>query len=773
MELLKVKITVILLLFSSLVFSQTYKGTVLDSKKQPVAYATVTAINSADTTVITGVSTDDKGNFELIAKTQTPFYLEISFIGFETKKLNPSNTDLGIITLKEQATELQEIVITASNKKQYADKSVYTFTQEQKEKAQYAKDLLIALPELTSDPIKQTVKSIRDGKVLFLVNGIKASDNQIKSISPENVVNIEYYDVPPTRFANEADIVVNIKTRNKEAGYTYGISGTSAVATGFVNGSAYASYTKGNSNFGLEYSINFRNYDNRQYQKSYKYELDNQKYQSKTQEQDAFGYTAQDIVLRYTKALPDQVFQTKFSLSPFSSFSEGSGTSVFSINNTNENHRLSEKSNSDYINPTIDVYYSKTFNKKSEFIFNVVGSHYTTNSYRRNQEWDINDVVLNSNNITKYVFNNEMDLKAKQTGLVGELAYNYKFKNGTLSSGYRVDNTHIENNLSNLIGKSKYDVNYLTQYFYSEYSGKYKKWIYRLGLGVTNIHNKSATTTDDSWTPNPKLVLAYNLTQNQSLRFASSYTTRKPWSSALSSNVIQLAPNIIKQGNPNLKSAKIFSNNLTYGFNSKYVDFNTSLNVNFANDYIISYYNKNTNLNVYALTYCNAEWFEQKAIQFLGSVKPFGNNLLAIKMYIAPVQLKLGVKDMENIEHNYILNNLSLIFNYNNWSVSYNVNIPTFTIEGAFLDKNENQNHLFVKYKHKNWSFSSGFYFIGMPSKYETKTVEESIVDYHSSTQIFNNKNMLVFGISYDFSKGKKLNAQKKLNNRTNGAVTF
>lgn len=772
MDLLRLKFTVILLLFNSLVFSQTYKGKILDTKKQPVAYATVTAINKSDTTVITGVSTNENGNFELIIKTQTPFYLEISFIGFETKKIMPTQTNLGTITLKEQAMELQEIVITASNKKQYADKSVYTFTQKQKEKARYAKDLLVALPELTPDPIEQTVKSIRGGKVLFLVNGIKASDNQIKSIPPENVVNIEYYDVPPSRFANDADYVVNIKTRNKEIGYTFGISGTSAVTTGFVNGSAYASYTKGNSNFGLEYNMNLRNYDNRQYQKRYKYELDDKKYQSETQEKDAFGYTSQNIVLRYTNALPDQVFQTKFSLSPFNNFSKGNGTSVFSIDNTTENHRLSGKSNSNYINPTLDIYYSKTFNKKSEIIFNVVGSHYTTSSYRRNQEWDINDVSP-SNQITKFVFNNEMDLKAKQTGLVGEIAYNYKFKKGTLSSGYRVDNTHIENDLSNLIGKSKYNVNYLTQYFYSEYSGKHKKLTYRLGLGVTNIHNKSATTTDNSWTPNPKLVLKYNFTDNQSLRFISDYKSYKPWGSSLSPNVIQIAPNIVKRGNPNLKPSKRWKNNLTYNIHSKYFDIDVVGFYNYVNDYIASYYKKDTLLNAYALSYENANWYDEKGVEFLGAIKPFGTDILKLKVYLTPTQMNLKMDKKKVISHTYIRNNYSVNVNYKKWSIYYSFNIPTFSINGSFLNKDENQNHLFVKYKHKNWSFIGGFYWIGTPSKYEAKSLEGSLIDYQASTQIFNNKNMLVFGISYDFSKGKKLNAQKKLNNRTNGAVTF
>ncbi|MBS9766160.1 MAG: outer membrane beta-barrel protein [Flavobacteriaceae bacterium] len=758
--------------YSVMAFAQTYTGTVTDNKNQPIAYADVIAISKVDAKIINGVTTDDKGNFELKVSTKQAFYLEIRFVGFETQKITPTKTDLGTIILKEQATQLDEVVIKAFSKKQLADRAVYTFRKKEVEKARYAKDLLVSLPELVPDPISQSVKSIKGGKVLFLVNGIKASDNQIKSIPPQNVVNIEYYDVPPTRFANEADYVVNIKTRNKETGYTFGVN--TLVSPAFLlNGSAYASYTSGTHNFGLEYGIWTRDYDNRKSQKSYKYRLNNKDYQSVTENKDAFGYTQQDIVLRYTNALPDQVFQAKLIITPFNSFAKGNGTSIFSVDKNEERHLLADKSNSNYLDPMFDVYYSKTFNEKNELIFNIVGSQYTTNSYRLNKEWDIYDMILGTNKISKYVFNNEMNLKAEQTGLVGEIAYNRKFKNGTLSSGYRIDNTHIENDLSNLAGKSKYDVNYLTQYFYSEYSGKYEDLTYRLGLGITNIHNKSATTTDNSWTPNPKLVLGYNLAKNQTLRLISNYKPNKPWGSALSSNVIQIAPNIVKRGNPNLKPAKMWKNNLVYSYNSKYLDINATSFYNIVNDYIANYYKKDDDLNIYARSYENAKWYDEKGLEFSGSIKPFGSNILVFDMYFAPIQMQLATNDGRRIKHNYIDTDISIDFNYKNWYAQYHFNIPVFAIDGSFLNKNENKNYIYVRYKHHNWSFSGGVFFIGTPAKYETKTLNGSLVDYHNQTQIFNNKNMFAIGVSYDFSKGKKLNAQKKLNNKTSGAVTF
>jgi hypothetical protein len=57
-------------------------------------------------------------------------------------------------------------------------------------------------------------------------------------------VRVEYFDIP-RKICQRAETVVNIITRNPEVGYSYGADVTSALTTGFVNGSAYAGYTKG------------------------------------------------------------------------------------------------------------------------------------------------------------------------------------------------------------------------------------------------------------------------------------------------------------------------------------------------------------------------------------------------------------------------------------------------------------------------------------------------------------------------------------------------
>lgn len=662
--------------------------------------------------------------------------------------------------------EIEEVILKSQRKKQYADRAVYTFDKEALDKARYAKDLITTLPELQIDPISNTLKSTKGGTTLFLINGIEASDMQIRSVQPAEVVRVEYYDIPPARWATRADQIVNIITRNPETGYVFGADTTTAFNTGFVNASAYGNYTKGQNDFGVEYSINLRDYDNRTVKSIYDYQLGDSHYRSEEDKKDHFGYTYQNIALRYTRSVPENyAFQAKLNLDLFTSFVKGNGQSLFNQDAMTELHGMFKNGNSDYTKPTLDLYFSKNIGKKDELSINFVGSDFSTNTLEVAREWEIISGNL--------VYNNDMNLKAKQSGIVGEIAHVRTFEKGKLSSGYRISNTAISNELLNLEGFSQYEVNYLEQYFYTEYSGKLKKLNYRLGAGLTNIHNKSAETVDDNWSFNPKVILSYTVKNNQTVRFTSSYRPQSPWSAALSSNVVQIAPNIVQRGNPYLKPKQTFHTNLQYSYNNKYFDFNSILFYNYMKGDINQYYAADPLTGGYALMYENSKYTRQFGVQFSGSVKPFGSSILVIKANLVPTSVKLVTNTNQEIRNNYINNYFVISSEYKSLSVQYQFNFPVYTLNGAFLNTNENANHFFASYKLKEWTLTGGMYWIGMPSDYKTKSLPESLVNYSRRNQIWNNKSMFVLGVNYDFSKGKKTQIDKKLNNSTAPAATF
>ena len=661
--------------------------------------------------------------------------------------------------------EIQEVIIKSQKRKVFSDHVSYSFDEKAIKSARYAKDLVVSVPQLQLDPVSNNVSSIRGGKILILINGRESTNLQLQGIKPETVVRIDYYDVPPTRWANKADLVVNVITRNPENGYTGGASVQNATFTGFVNGSAYFTHTRGKNTFGLDYNLGFRDYDNRNYHSTYEYLLNGQKYRSDEFRKEHFGYTIQEISATYSNSKEDSYsFQAKLNLNMNHYFSRANGESEFIQGAITTQNSLLNSDNEKYINPVLDLYFNKNLGQKDEIALNAVGSFFRTQNSKLAKEWVTNTGAS--------VFENDMNLSNRQFNSVVELAHIHKFKIGKLNSGYRFSNENISNNLTNLAGHSEYEVNYFKQYFYTEFSVKIKKLMYRLGAGITNINNKSQYERTNEWSFTPNLILGYQLSKSQSLQLISSYKPSTPSGSQLSSNIVQLVPNIVKQGNPYLKPEYLWKNQLKYSFNNKYFDFNIIAFYNNTKSAITEYYSFDHPANRYILSYENTDHYTKGGAQFVGVIKPFGNNYLRITTLLAPIWEKIKIKDIE-IKNSYLSNRLTLVSQYKNFTLQYQFNIPVFSLDGAFLYTNENQNHLFLQYRKNGWTFTSGMYWMGVPSEYKSKSYSKSLVEFTNHTKIQNNKNMLVFGVAYDFSKGKNNEIDKKLENSGGSAVNF
>ena len=661
--------------------------------------------------------------------------------------------------------EIQEVIIKSQKRKVFSDHVSYSFDEKAIKSARYAKDLVVSVPQLQLDPVSNNVSSIRGGKILILINGRESSNLQLQGIKPETVVRIDYYDVPPTRWANKADLVVNVITRNPENGYTGGASVQNATFTGFVNGSAYFTHTRGKNTFGLDYNLGFRDYDNRNYHSTYEYLLNGQKYRSDEFRKEHFGYTIQEISATYSNSKEDSYsFQAKLNLNMNHYFSKANGESEFIQGALTTQNSLLNSDNEKYINPVLDLYFNKNLGQKDEIALNAVGSFFRTQNSKLAKEWVTNTGAS--------VFENDMSLSNRQFNSVVELAHIHTFKIGKLNSGYRFSNENISNNLTNLAGHSEYEVNYFKQYFYTEFSVKIKKLMYRLGAGITNINNKSQYERTNEWSFTPNLILGYQLSKNQSLQLISSYKPNTPSGEQLSSNIVQLVPNIVKQGNPYLKPEYLWKNQLKYSFNNKYFDFNIIAFYNNTKSAITEYYSFDLPANRYVLSYENADNYTKGGAQFVGVIKPFGNNYLRITTLLAPIWEKIKIKDIE-IKNSYLSNRLTLVSQYKNFTLQYQFNVPVFSLDGAFLYTNENQNHLFLQYRKNGWTFTSGMYWMGVPSEYKSKSYSKSLVEFTNHTKIQNNKNMLVFGVAYDFSKGKNNEIDKKLENSGGSVVNF
>ena len=108
---MKIYLFIVSLFFCGITYAQTsITGSVKDSKNEPIPGANVKVAGDNSSAV-----TDADGNFSLTTNKKPPFDLEISSIGFGTKKVSvTANNQKVTAVLSDEETKLDEIVVSAS-----------------------------------------------------------------------------------------------------------------------------------------------------------------------------------------------------------------------------------------------------------------------------------------------------------------------------------------------------------------------------------------------------------------------------------------------------------------------------------------------------------------------------------------------------------------------------------------------------------------------------------------------------------------------------------
>jgi outer membrane receptor protein involved in Fe transport len=219
-------------------------GKVLEtSGKVPVGYATVVAKSLATDRVTGATSSGENGNFEL-ESSEKDIYIEISFIGFHTKKvtdLKPDGgrVDLGTVLLDQDSQVLGEVTVTGqrSQTEFHLDKRVFNVGQDLSSTGASALEVLNNVPSVNVS-IQGQISLRGSAGVRILINGkpsVLASDqgNALGSITADMIEKIEVITNPSAKYDAEGTAgIINIvlKKEDKE-----GINGAVTVNAGVPN----------------------------------------------------------------------------------------------------------------------------------------------------------------------------------------------------------------------------------------------------------------------------------------------------------------------------------------------------------------------------------------------------------------------------------------------------------------------------------------------------------------------------------------------------------
>lgn len=754
------------------------KGNVSSSTGEPLPFMNVALFYAADTTrLAVGSITDVQGSYVMPTTKAGRYCIVISAIGYKTIKetITLRIPSVGNIVTKDFVTEeastaLNEVVIKATRKNSYADKSVYTFSKEQIKNARYSNDLMTSVGELSVDMTTNKISKLDGGSVKILINGVNATDNDLKSIPADKVIKVEYYDIPPARYAT-VNALVNVITRRLDTGWNGGIDVMHAISTGFGNDNLYLKYVAGNHQISLDYELQYRNYNERLTTDIYRYQLNGENMDYLYQDEDKFGYTNNNINLKYTYSKPeDCTLQVVVSPNFSTNFSKGNSDIQAVTNEILQNGTRYHDNDIKTFGPTADIYFSKKMKHNQELTLDVVGTYYHNKQKKTNRETD-----TKSGEITLEDF---MNLRNNKKSLIGELAYTKTWGLRMLSIGYKgtlaSSNSTISNYLSD--GKSyEYNADNNNHYFYAEYGSTRSKLMYRIGIGGTWVDTHNDDTQYSKMLFTPKLILGYKFNLNHNLQWMLTSSPDLPSISQLSNNSELITNELLYRGNPYLRSGNSYISSLRYNWNNNWIDLNLAALVSYQQDPINLYYQEETiNGKDYIVsTPENARYFFQYGGFYSLSLRPLKNDILLIKFYGMAVNQKLSSLIIGKYSHWYAPLYYTINFRKGVWGATYSGCIVSRQLDGAYMAQDENLSNLQIFYQHKNIRLTAGCYWLFSKSKYYSETLPNNILYHNSRTAINDNRSMFILGFSWNFSSGKSLNIKRKIQNRDTDKGTF
>ncbi|KAF2329219.1 TonB-dependent receptor domain-containing protein [Flavobacterium nitrogenifigens] len=182
----------------------------ITSQTKPLEWAEIT-ISNLEGKIIEGTTSSQDGSFEINLKNGS-YKIGISLLGFtdyENKISLEKDTDLGVMTLKENETKLVEVVIQSKKKtiEQKTDRLVYNFENNVTNVGGDALSAINSAPGVVvqNNTInilgKGTSRVMIDGRIIELTG--EELNNFLKSISASDIKNIEIISNPPAKYEAE------------------------------------------------------------------------------------------------------------------------------------------------------------------------------------------------------------------------------------------------------------------------------------------------------------------------------------------------------------------------------------------------------------------------------------------------------------------------------------------------------------------------------------------------------------------------------------------
>ncbi len=744
------------------------KGKVTTREEEPVAFAAVSLRGMRDTTrLVETAVTDMQGNYAFGKHREGKYLLTIQSLGFRTLNdtVHIRRSSLGNTCemrkdylLEEEATAIDDVVVVGTNVTHYLDRTVYRVTNADRRTAVTGLDLTNKVPQVTLDRINETVSS-SDGAVTILVNGIAASAQELKTISPEEVGQIEYYDLPPIRYGG-GNAVLNIVTQEVRDGFYGGIDLKHAVPVRWLNDSFYLRYNRGRSQLTFRYYASWHKSDAQFVDDEYRYALNGTDYAQYLHTSGGYRSFYNDFNLKYTNQLQDKyVFQATFYPSLRNNENHYDSQIEFLEGAAGMQRYGNYRTESKIFNPTLDLYFWRQLGRKQELIMAITGNYFDSGLDTRSSEYDSAD--------DRPVFEDFLTVDGRKYSAIGQALYIKNFEKVAFSVGERFAyESNIAHTTSWLSGDRQERTTRMNNYLAAEVSGKIKtKFSYRFSLGV--IASRTVTAGNDSWqwVFAPNVIAGYQISSSFIVKAGFSQANTSPSLGMLDDRTAMITQNIVSRGNPSLKNGFRNSAFVGTGYTNKWLNINVTCLYGYAKNPINYYYRQDGARYEYMPV--NDKSSETCGINYALQLTPFENDILTIKLQGGVYYTNLNSGVLGRVGYLRIPLRYYIQFAWKNLSAFYQGNIVTGNMVPPMIVYSDLGSGIGIIYKYRNFAFSlSCANFLIRPES-RSHTIDGSAVWRKSTGSQRDSYNRVMLGVSYNFGRGRVYNeAERHISNR-------
>ncbi|CCZ98693.1 uncharacterized protein BN505_01657 [Alistipes sp. CAG:157] len=744
------------------------KGKVTTREEEPVAFAAVSLRGMRDTTrLVETAVTDMQGNYAFGKHREGKYLLTIQSLGFRTLNdtVHIRRSSLGNTyemrkdyLLEEEVTAIDDVVVVGTNVTHYFDRTVYRVTNADRRTAVTGLDLTNKVPQVTLDRINETVSS-SDGAVTILVNGIAASAQELKTISPEEVGQIEYYDLPPIRYGG-GNAVLNIVTKEVRDGFYGGIDLKHAVPVRWLNDSFYLRYNRGRSQLTFRYYASWHKSDAQFVDDEYRYALNGTDYAQYLHTSGGYRSFYNDFNLKYTNQLQDKyVFQATFYPSLRNNENHYDSQIEFLEGATGMQRYGNYRTESKIFNPTLDLYFWRQLGRKQELIMAITGNYFDSGLDTRSSEYDSAD--------DRPVFEDFLTVDGRKYSAIGQALYIKNFEKVAFSVGERFSyESNIAHTTSWLSGDRQERTTRMNNYLAAEVSGKIKtRFSYRFSLGV--IASRTVTAGNDSWqwVFAPNVIAGYQISSSFIVKAGFSQANTSPSIGMLDDRIAMITQNIVSRGNPSLKNGFRNSAFIGTGYTNKWLNINVTCLYGYAKNPINYYYRQDGARYEYMPV--NDRSSETCGINYALQLTPFENDILTIKLQGGVYYTNLNSGVLGRVGYLRIPLSYYIQFAWKNLSAFYQGNIVTGNMVPPMIVYSDLGSGIGIIYKYRNFAFSlSCANFLIRPES-RSHTIGGSAVWRKSTGSQRDSYNRVMLGVSYNFGRGRVYNeAERHISNR-------